>query len=218
MTIIVPEKLVSAGKSIVANVLSDDTIVVSVTDAGKQDFSDMATATLDCPQAYDELDPKEWAGLKRQFAKCRDATCFRIRTSCPETAVADIRDAIELAKSGNAMSALARMDILNVALIDEYEDDENGETTLYFQVHRSLVDDPDAVFGTVALTFPSCDDGAMPEPDDCGAMISPTIEEPYIDEQGRETAVFVDTDWSDINLPYEAIDILLAVARQYFRN
>lgn len=94
------------------------------------------------------------------------------------------------------------IDYRKISYEESYSSDEYETTTGYFTIDKSLLEKfrpgqyPEAEHGTISIEYPT----KHPEANMATVMISPT-------KDG------LDYDWTDIDLSYEAIEMLMAGVR-----
>jgi len=94
----------------------------------------------------------------------------------------------------------------NIKFDERYDDEYNGDTTLYFIAPKEMLDNffpkgtyPDAVSMEISIEVPTNNI----EANNANVSISPTRKT----EDGYE-----DYDWTDVDVPYEEIEMLLSIA------
>ena len=88
---------------------------------------------------------------------------------------------------------------------EKYEDEEYGTTTLYFIAPKEMLDGkyPEADHAEISVEFPTNN----PEPAYATLELSPT-------QYDEEKEGYIDYDWVEVNLPYDEIAELIALANQ----
>ncbi len=92
-----------------------------------------------------------------------------------------------------------------IKLEDKYVGDEYGTTTLYFIAPKEMLNEkyPEATSMEISVEFPT----AHPEASYASVMFSPT-------KYDEEEDGYTDYDWYDVDMPYEDIEALIALAER----